>query len=178
MKPLLLAAAVFAAVTGGHEEPVPAETRAVVPEKQNTLAEMWQRRILPTDSTSWSPEDMALLGRIRSAEKLGAFKLLRKRYGSLKPFTVVYKGSTRLTKPGYEKYLFTKSQDALRWFERREVPAKDAYQLKNEDGKPLFDGSGRLTEAGDVLYTRVVHNLPAYWVLPSGETQGNRPPKK
>jgi hypothetical protein len=172
VKPLLLAAALWA--MGGHEAPRP-ETKSVVPE---TLAEMWQRRILSMDATSWSPEDMALLKRIRGAEKLGAFPLLRKRFGTLKPYTVVHKGTTRLTKPGYEKYLFAKTQDALRWFETREIPAKDAYQLKTEDGKPVFDGAGHLTEAGDVLYTRVLHNLPTYWVLPSGEVQGNRPPKR
>lgn len=178
MKLVLLASLAFA-VTGGHEAPVvPQETKAVVPEKQNLLAEFWQRRIISTDASSWSPEDLALLQRIRGAERLGALPLLKKKFGSLKAFTVVHKGTTRLTRPGYEKYLFLKSQDAVKWFEAKEVDAKWVYQLKDEKGKDVFDGNGLLTEDGDVLFTRVTHNLPTYWVLPSGERQGNRPPKK
>lgn len=177
MKLALLASLAFA-VTGGHEAPVVSETKAVVPERQNLLAEFWQRGIISTDASSWSPEELALLERIRGAERLGALPLLRKKLGTLKPFTVVHKGRTRLTKSGYDRYLFLKSQDAVRWFERKEVDAKWVYRLKDEKGKPLFDGNGLLTEAGDVLFTRVTHNLPTYWVLPSGEKMGNRPPRR
>ncbi|MEK7857634.1 MAG: hypothetical protein AAB320_00710, partial [Elusimicrobiota bacterium] len=169
-----------------HEAPAPSlaeRPRAVSSDRQNTLAEMWQRRILPPDSDQWSPADLALLQRILAAERSGALTLLRSRLRRLQGLTAPRKrGSSdplRLTKEGYERYLAVKSQDALRYFEKREIEAKWAFQLRDLDGKPLFDaGSGQLTEAGDLLYTRASLGEPTFWRNPSGEVQGNRPPSQ
>lgn len=183
---LVVSAALGGAVVGGHEDPVsPVETKAVVPQKQNVLAEMWQRRILATDQTSWSPEDMHLLERMRSAERLGALGTLRRKFRTLKGYTVTHrpagaeKATIRLTRIGYDKYLLIKSQEALQYFESKEIPVRDVYRMTTPEGKLLFDAqTGHLTDAGDVLYTRALLNLPVEWKLPSGELGGNRPPKR
>ncbi len=171
------------AVSGSHEAPV--RTRVVESGRQNVLAEMWQRRILATDASQWSPEDMALLLRMRGAEAGDALAVLRRKFHTLKGFTVVHKtpGSgriqVRLTKEGFDRYLATKTQDALLYFESRDVGAKWAYQLTDLKGLPLFHrGSGLLTEAGDALYTKAAAGQPAWWRTPNGEVQGNRPPPK
>lgn len=188
MKALLLVVSLTmgAGIEGGHEDPVsPVETKEVVPQKQNILAEMWQRRILATDQTSWSPEDMHLLERMRSAERLGALGTLRRKLRTLKGYTVTHrpagsdKATIRLTRPGYDQYLLIKSQEAIQYFEGKEIPVRDVYKMTTPEGKLLFDAqTGHLTDAGDVLYTRALLNLPVQWKLPSGELGGNRPPKR
>lgn len=171
------------AASGSHEPP--ARARIVESGRQNVLAEMWQRGILATDASQWSPDDMALLLRLRSVEAGDALAVLRRKFHTLKGFTVVHKtpGSNRiqvrLTKEGFERYLAAKTQDALLYFESRDVGAKWAYQLTDLKGLPLFQrGSGLLTEAGDALYTKAAAGQPAWWRTPAGEVQGNRPPPK
>ena len=186
MRGLLLAlwlAPAALAVSGSHE--APEKTRVVETGRQNVLAEMWQRRILTTDASQWSPDDMALLLRMRAAEAGDALALLKRRYHTLKGFTVVHRAAgsdrlqVRLTKDGFERYLFTKTQDALDYFESRDIGAKWAYQLTDLKGVPLFQrSSGLLTEAGDALFSKAAAGEPAWWKTPAGEVQGNRPPPK
>lgn len=170
----------------GHE-PAPSlalKSPGVSSERQKSLSELWERRILAADATQWSPEDMALMLRLRNAEHSGALGLLKRRFYTLKGFTVIHKSAQgpseiRLTKEGYDRYLATKSQEAMTYFETKLVDAKWVFKLRDEQDRPMFDGgSGMLTESGDAVYTRATLNLPVYWKLPSGEVMGNRPPKR
>lgn len=158
-------------------------SRGISRERQNILAEMWQRRILPTDAAQWTPEDMALLRRLRNAEAAGAFSALKARFGGLKGMAAPHRpaGSSetrlRLTKEGYDRYLRLRTQQALEYFEKKGVDAKWGFRLKDLQGRALFDSGGLLSEAGEDLYNRVLANREARWQAPNGEMFGNRPPK-
>lgn len=173
------------AASGSHEAPAPslAAPAGVQAERQNTLAELWQRKILSTDLNAWSPEDMETLRRLRNAEAMGALEFLRDRFKTVKGFVVEHRpmGSKntrlRLTKPGFDRYLFAKSQEALRYFDRKGVEVKWAFSLKDLDGHDVF-ANGLLTEEGDILFTRLLNNKPAFWRTSSGQIGGNRPPPK
>ena len=181
----LLIAAGPASAAGPDDHRAPAENlaqSAARDQRQETLQDMWQRGILGTDMNQWSPEDLALLLRMRQAEAAGALALLRRHFLSLKGLVLRDRpaggNSTRLrlSRLGYEKYLALKSQEALQYFESKEVETKWAYWLTDLDGRPLFDrGSGLLTEAGDELYSRARANRPTFWKLRTGEVRGNRP---
>jgi hypothetical protein len=186
-----LAAALLLAPAWGADAPAADEHRAPAPsvarelardQRRATLNDMWQRGILGTDMNQWSPQDQELLERMRRAEESGALGLLRRHFMSWKGLVLRDRpagaGATRLrlTKKGFDAYLQFKSQEALDYFERREVETKWAYWLTDLDGKPLFDrASGLLTETGDALYTRAISSAPTFWRLRSGEVRGNRP---
>lgn len=178
---LALAATARAGELGGHElapraapdDSVRTETRASI------LEEMWERRILAPDQSSWAPADAELLDRIRRDEN-DALAYLKKKFGSLRPWTAPRRdkapGRRRLTKEGYDKYRFALTQDAIKFFEARGAGAKWALKLTDWEGNRLFDGDGRLTPAGVTVYTRARLRLEVYWKAPNGETFGTRRP--
>ncbi len=145
---------------------------------------MWQRRILPPDAVEWTAEDMALLLRLRKADAAGAVGYLRKRLRSLKGLIVVYKpiGSSetklRLTREGYGRYLFFRSQEALGYFQKKDVDAKWAFSLSDLDGRLLFDANGLLTQPGEDLYNRALAGRETFWKTSGGDVLGNRPPPR
>jgi hypothetical protein len=180
---LLLAFSLRAgAADSSHEAPVPSTAQRTRQDAQRReiLSEMWQRRVLPPDSSRWEPEDLTMLSRIRRADAAGAVRVLRLRVHGLKDLAVEYHpvGGTvtewRLTKEGFQRWLFLRSQDALDYFQTRDVLAKTAFQLTDLDGKKLFDKAGQLTEAGEEVYDRVQAGLEARWKMPNGEVQGSR----
>jgi len=127
---------------------------------------------------------MSLLERIRRAEAAGAVAALRKRWPAVAGLAVAYRpvGTAakkfRLTKEGYEKFLFARSQDALEYFESKGVEAKWAFSLTDLEGRRLFDAGGLLTEPGEALYARARAGEKAFWRTPSGAVLGNRRPPK
>ncbi len=154
-------------------------------ERRKMLEEMWQRGILAADTDNWAPGDKAVLERIRRAEKTGAFDVLRRKYHTLRGFVSILTlpdgetTVTRLTREGYSRYLFLISQDAIRYFQEREVAAKWVYKLRDLKGRLLFNGgTGLLTEAGQRVYRRARLNLPVHWVTPKHAIMGNRKPPK
>lgn len=179
---LIFAASLSFAASPSHQEPVPSVSapRSSANERQNLLAEFWQRRILSPDVDQWSPQDMELLLRARAAEAAGAFAYLRARLKTLKGSAVDYRpiGSStarpRLTKEGFLRYLSLKSQEALQYFESREVEAKWAFKLRDLQGNRIFSEDGQLTQAGDDLYSLAAAGRPAFWRSPNGEVSGNR----
>ncbi len=181
----LLLAAGSASALGPDDHRVPAENLAQSPardQRQETLQDLWQRGILGADMNQWSPENLALLLRMRQAEAAGALGLLRRHFATSKGFMLrdhpAGQNSTRLrlTRRGYERYITIKSQEALWYFESKEVETKWAYWLTDLDGRRLFDrGSGLLTQAGDELYSSVLANRPTFWKMRTGEVRGNRP---
>ena len=177
---LLLAIAARAGELGGHS-PVTAEPALAAEDRGAVLDEMWERRILAPDQTSWAPADAQLLGQIRMGES-DALAYLKKKFGGTRPFTAPRRGKEPalrlLTKEGYEKYLFAVTQDAIEYFEAKGAGAKWALKLTDWDGKRLFDGDGRLTPAGVKVYSRAKLKLEVYWKAPNGETFGTRRPPK
>lgn len=169
-----------AADLGGHDEPRTAASEAAPPdERRATLEELWQRRLLPPDQSSWSPKDFELLQRIRACEKEALSYL--KRRGGERPWTSLPRsGAPRLTKEGYDRYVFLLSQDAILFFETKGADAKWVFKLRSADAdKPLFDGSGLMTEEGLRVYRRARLNLEAFWKSPTGDVYGTRrPPTK
>ena len=169
-----------AALGGGHSEQVPEQ--ASVDRRRAILEEMWQRRILPPDQGMWSPNDYELIEKIRLAE-VDALDLLKRKFGGYrswvaKPRAGGLPGAPRLTKEGYEKYLFVLSQDAIEFFESKGVDAKLVFKLKDMDGKALFNGRGSITEDGARVYRRAKLNLEIFWKAPDGEIYGTRRPPR
>jgi hypothetical protein len=181
---LLLLALAFPAAAqdlGGHENPkTAAEAAAPVDENRKTLEELWQRRLLPPDQSSWAPQDFELLQKIRAVEK-DAIAYLKRVPGGARPWTAKpryesgYAGP-KLTKAGYERYEFLLSQDAIAYFESKGADAKWALKLRDWDDKPLFDGAGLLTDDGVRVYKRARINLVVFWKSPNGDVFGTRRP--
>lgn len=185
MTALAVAALLLAAPAGGQDGlgghapreeapggvPVPADRRRAV------LEEMWQRRLLAPDQRSWSPQDLELLGRIQRAEP-EARKHLRRRHGGDRPWVAGGRAGApeRLTKEGYDLYRAELTQEALDYFEGKGTDAKWGFQLRDMDGKPLFDPRGQITEEGARVYRRARLNLPVFWRAPNGEVMGTRRP--
>jgi hypothetical protein len=149
--------------------------------EQNLIAELWQRRILSPDSNRWTKDDEQLLERLRSAENAGAIQLLRRTYGGLKGWAVSYrkfdekKAKLRLTKEGFEKYLFLRSQQAVKYFDKKEIGAKQIFALRDIEGRTLFTSNGLLTEAGQTLFDRIASGVDARWKDESGQVYGSKP---
>lgn len=180
LRVLLAAAALAGEPAYDHNAPEPAVQSSQEGRRQRVLAELWQRHILSADMTSYGTQDLALLERVRAAESDGAFRLLRQTYHGLGGFAVSdhpgsASGRLLLTKEGFDRYLFLRSQQALAYFQTRDVEAKDAFRLKDEQDQPLFTPDGLLTEAGAALYARVRAGLEVRWKLPDGAVAGNRP---
>ena len=183
-----LAASILAAEPSS-EHRAPAETlapagKAVEAGSRNTLAEMKLRRIISPDSERWTAEDMKLIESMRAAERRDAVAVLRRRAGRVAGLTVLFKpagamfSSLRLTREGFEMWLSLLSQDAIDYFEQKGVDAKWAFKLLSLEGRPLFDGAGHLTSAGQEVYDQAIVNRPAWWKTPAGEVFGTRPPPK
>ncbi|MFI5350393.1 MAG: hypothetical protein ACHQ2Z_12675 [Elusimicrobiota bacterium] len=166
---------------GGHENPkAPVSAEAPVDERRAALEELWQRRLLPPDQSSWAPQDFELLQKIRAAEK-DAIAYLRRTPGGVRPWTAKApsgRGASAplLTKAGYERYLFLFSQDAIAYFESKGADAKWALKLRDWDDKPMFDGGGLLTGDGIRVYKLAKLNLEVFWKSPNGDVFGTRRP--
>ncbi len=176
---LLLAASARAQDLGGHA-PAAVEPAIATEDRAAVLAEMWERRILSPDQPAWAPADAQLLGNIRMNET-DAIAYLKKKFGDTRPFTASRRKEPArrlLTKDGYDKYLFSMTQDAIEYFEAKGAGAKWALKLTDWDGKRLFDGDGRLTPAGVKVYTRARLKLEVYWKSPNGQAFGTRRPPK
>lgn len=170
----------------GHAAPAETLTAAPASDKRVLLTELWQRRIISSETDRYAPEDLALLERLRDAERAGAVAELRRTYaGNIKGLVASYKipsvtggrstEGLRLTREGFDKWLFLRSQKALEYFQSKDVDAKWAFSLTDLSGKKLFEQTGLLTPAGDALYSRVALGLSAEWRLPDGTVAGNRP---
>jgi hypothetical protein len=177
----LLAAGPRAPKAEEHRAPEGGAPATKADSRQQILSELWQRRIISSDFTEYGMQDLLLLARMRSAEDAGALVLLRRTYKGLGGLAVSYKRPgdleprLRLTKDGFDKYLFLRSQQAVEYFQSHDVEAKWAFQLKDEKDQKLFTPDGLLTEPGEALYNRVAANVPVRWKLPDGTVQGNRP---
>ena len=134
------------------------------------IAEMRLRRVIGAGQAEWNSEEYTLLLRVREAQSLGAFSLLREKLATLKGFAARSRsgGEERLyvTVEGYRRWRFLKSQGARAYFESRGVAARDAFALRDMAGKPVFDDLGQLTQ-GDELYNRVQRKLPPYGNWPT-----------
>lgn len=178
---LLLPCAARAGDLGGHKvqkdligEPLPAD------ERKATLDEMWQRRLLAPDQSSWAPSDYELLQKIRRAEG-DALTYLKRRFGSVRDWSVMVKApgappQPRLTKEGYEKFVFLYGQDAIGYFETKGAEAKWVFKLRDMDGRLLFEPGGRITEEGMKVYRRAQLNLEVFWTGGDGRIFGTRKP--
>jgi hypothetical protein len=178
---ILSAGPAGAASLGGHGEP--AEEPAATPvssARRGTLQEMWRRRILPADQTAWSPADEELLRDIREAEPK-ALDLLRRTFGGYGPWAVRVHRAGRLpvillTVRGYDKYREVLTQDAIAYFTAKGAEAKWVFKLKDWDGKPMFDGNGLLTPAGERVYRLARDNRKVFWRDGAGQLYGTRRP--
>lgn len=176
----LLAGPVEAAgLGGGHSEQAPEQASA--DRRRAILEEMWQRRILPPDQGMWSPDDYELIEKIRLAEG-DALDLLKRKFGGYRPWVAKPRvgglpGAPRLTKEGYEKYLFVLSQDAVEFFESKGADAKWVFKLKDMDGQSLFNGLGAITKDGIRVYRQAKLNREIFWQAPGGEIYGTRRPR-
>jgi hypothetical protein len=176
----LAAAALLASAgpaLGAEPFPRPASDSVVAdpsPDRRAVIEEMRKRRIIPIDRSDYSPMDLAQLRQIREAQGRGAIGRLRLQYGSVKGFTAdAGDHSLLLTVQGLQAWLFVKSQDARKFLESHGAQAKDVFQIRDMQGKPLFDSRGMLTPEGDALYLGGLRKNPVFWRLPDGRTGGN-----
>ena len=175
-----------AAENGSHQAPAESLARRATDKKRELLSELWQRGLLPPDTNSWSAQDLALLARLRKAEVGDALERLHRHSPGLQGLVVKDRLPSgrlrvRLTRIGFEQYLALKTQEALDYFESKGVEIKWAYGLTDLQGRGLFDqASGKLTDAGDELYSRTLTNQPTFWKTRDGEVIGNRahPPRQ
>ncbi|MDX6768079.1 MAG: hypothetical protein SF051_00990 [Elusimicrobiota bacterium] len=174
---LLLAALAGAAGLGGHEAPKAAEEPVF--DRRAALEEMWRRRLVSPDQGTFSPEDQALLERMRRTDADGV-EYLRGKPGGIRPWTVTLKEGKAvrvlLTKEGFERYRALLTQDAIAYFEGKGAEAKWVLKFTDWQGKRLFDPQGAITEAGEAVYRRASLNLEVYWKGPAGEPYGTRRP--
>lgn len=174
---LALAVRVGAAGLGGHEPPRGAVEPAA--ERRAVLEELWRRRLVSPDQRTFSPEDQALLERMRRADA-DAVEYLRYKPGGLRAWTIrLAEGRdvrVLLTKEGFERYRALLTQDAIVFFESKGGNAKWVLKFTDWDGKRLFDPQGRITEAGEAVYRRARLNLEVFWKGPAGEAYGTRRP--
>ena len=164
---LLACPAASTGVGGGHAEPIGAEAPAASDSRRAILEELWQRRILPPDQKMWSPDDYEFLERIRRAES-DALELLKRKTDGYRRWTAqprsgVPASAPRLTKEGYERYLFLLTQDAIDYFESKGADAKGVFKLRDMDDRPLFDRRGSITKEGTAVYRRAVLKLEVFW---------------
>jgi hypothetical protein len=177
----LLAALGGAAGLGGHERPSADGPVVSTPEevRQAALEDMWRRRLIPPDQGQFGMDDLSLLQRMKRADE-DAVAYLRSRPGGYKPWTITVQeaGKPRilLTKEGFERYRASITQDAIKFFEAKGGDAKWVLKYTDWDGKRMFDGAGRITEAGEKVYLRARLNLEVFWKAPSGEAFGTRRP--
>ena len=182
---LIPGAAGAAMEMGSHQAPAESLARQATDKKRELLSDLWQRGLLPPDANSWSAQDLVLLERLHQAEAGDAVERLRRRSPNLHGLVLKDRLPSgrlrlRLTRNGFEQYLTLKTQEALDYFESKGVEIKWAYALTDLQGRDLFDkASGKLTDAGDELYSRVLANQPAFWKTREGEVMGNRahPPR-
>lgn len=179
-------AAVFLAaglVFSSVPSPAGAEGTPVVdPQRQATLVEMRERGILGPSSEYWRAEDVALLNKLRRAETNGAFDLIREELGTLRGMAVEHRASggpvLRLTKRGYDRYEFLKSQKARQYFEDQGVEASRIFKLKDPLDKRLFTTKGILTPEGEDLYDRAALGIAVRWMDESGKIQSSDSPRQ
>lgn len=165
---LLFAGLTLSAVFGSEGKPGAAPSASA-------LEEMRVRGILALDRSEWGLEEQILLGRIRRAEKEGASTWLRGRFGRF-PYLVETSSGTWLTHQGYDRYLFLKSQEARRFFEKKGVAPKEVFDLRDARGELVFDPGGRLTPAGERLYHLGAAGRPVRFRRRDGTWVGVTPP--
>lgn len=158
-------------------------TESVVAKDRSLLLKEFRARgIIVQDAAQWSPSQYTSLLRLREAEALGAFGLLRGKLGTLKGMAVErkIKGYKKLylTEPGYQNFIFYRSQDARTYFETKQAEAKYVFKTRSISGKRLFTDKGLLTQEGIEVYNRIERKLPVFWRYPNGYVTGTvRPPK-
>ncbi|TBR21290.1 hypothetical protein EPO15_10670 [bacterium] len=146
------------------------------------LVELKARGIVAKDAAAWTPEEAALLRRLRRAEQLGALQFIRDRTGSLSgAISEVETGKgykkPYLTVAGFERWLFILSQEAREYFESKGAEAKFVFTLKDLSGKRLFTDEGALTDDGVDLYLAARARKAVYWRNTDGRPTGTvRPP--
>ncbi len=153
------------------------------PPKDTLIKEMRRRGIVPTESSRWSPDQYTLLLRCREAERMGVFRYLREKLGSLRGLAVEFRAGAGydgldLTAAGYRKFIFLLSSEAFQYFESKGAEGQWVYQIKTVDGKRIFTSDGMLTNDGVTVYLKVRRKIPAFWKFPNGRIVGTtRPPK-
>lgn len=146
------------------------------------LTELKARRIVAKDAAAWTPEEAALLKRIRRAEAMGALQFIRDKTGSLAGATNEVETGKGYKKPymtvaGFERWLFLLSQEAREYFEAKGSEAKYVFQMTDLGGKRLFTDEGLLTDDGVDLYLAARAKKAVFWRNTDGRPSGTvRPP--
>jgi hypothetical protein len=157
----------------------PSVQASLLIERQQTLDEMRTRRIIETSSDTWKPGDLTMLRQMQQAETAGAIGYMKTKVGTLHGLTVWHRDDLHrvrwLTKSGFEKYMFFRSQDARAYFEDHEVSTSLIFEIRTADGEEVFNSDGILTEAGDRFYNRILGGDTVSWTDPNGRVMDNRP---
>jgi len=185
---LLLLSVFFISAQGGEAKerekalPRPEEwTESVLKEdRARMLAEFQKRKIIDSEAVDWTPEQYTELLRMREAEAMGAFDLIRSKLGTLRGFAAEHPADGYkklwLTVAGYHRFIFFHSQDARAYFEKKGSPAKFTFQLRTLAGKRIFTDRGILTQEGIAVFGRIKRGLAVYWRHFDGRLNGTRRP--
>lgn len=178
---LLCAPVLSAAPTKALPRPKGGTDILINKDRGRLLIELRKRNIIAREAREWTPEQYTRLLRLREAEALGAFGLLRLKRGTLRGFAVEHGdegyGSLWLTEEGYQRFIFYLSQDARKYFETKGAQARSVFETRSIKGDRLFTKRGALTQEGIAVYHRIQRKLPVFWRYADGRVSGTvRPP--
>jgi tetratricopeptide (TPR) repeat protein len=136
---------------------------------EEILASMKERNIIDPAAKYFTDEEKALLTKMLTAERNSAIEYLSAKYnGKIPSGFLVERDSGKIyvrkmfTTLGYEDLVKHLSRDAKQFFINKNILPSDIFNLKNFDGKPVFDDKGNLTDEGMDVYTKGLGGIIAY----------------
>lgn len=121
---------------------------------EEIIKELKERGFNETNFRELLNNPRKLFYKIKLLESKGAVDYLLKKYPGYANILMKDKntGFYKLTLTGYEIYLKHISQKAIKEFEKRKVPPRYIFKLKDENSNPVFDKKGNLTYEGLLVY--------------------------
>jgi tetratricopeptide (TPR) repeat protein len=139
---------------------------------EEVLAVMRERNIIDPAAEKFTDEEEDLLRKMIQAEKDKGIEYLASKFnGKIPTGFIVERDAGKvyvrkmLTLTGYNELLSRLSGDARDFFLAKNIQPGQVFELKDFDGKMVFDETGLLTDEGLAVYTKGLRGFKAY-ILP------------
>jgi tetratricopeptide (TPR) repeat protein len=139
---------------------------------EEVLTSLKERNVVDPAADTFLPEDENMLRKMITAEKDNGITYLSNKYrGRIPAGFVVERDPGKiyvrkmLTLTGYNELIRQISADAKQFFLSKNILPGDIFELKDYDGKMVFDEKGSLTDEGLIVYSKGLQGAKAY-VLP------------